>query len=245
MSAPAAAEVLRPIRVFPYPPTPPGSKPTLPPALIELFLHNLCQEPHHNPFFCDMCGKEYHHVPARSEGTMCTQRPEGGVVCRGRITRQWTTEKAYAEFLRLMAQGGVAIAWELSDPPVPAAFAVCEAHRSDSVIRAIDFPMTVLSSVYGRFGREEPFLVINHLSLVKVAHAQRATVVEKLVKEAAEAHMAQSGPREVTLLIPVSSQTSPEREALTLMLGGKQDMLARDQRPGRSRELWGIKIRAR
>ncbi|MEK7619790.1 MAG: hypothetical protein AAB413_00935 [Patescibacteria group bacterium] len=53
-------------------------------------------------------------------------------------------------------------------------------------------------------------------------------------------HMAQSA-----VLVPVNSQEfSPERQALDAMLGDKQILLARDQRPNRARELWGIKLRA-
>lgn len=241
-----AAEPLRPISVYTYAPTPAGSKPRLPDALIEMFRRELSEEPHHNDFYCDKCGKEYPLVGARAEGTTCTQRPEGGFVCTGTITRRWTMEKAQLELRRLMSLGGVAIAWELAEPSVPVALAVCEAHRSDSVIHAIDFPMTVLGTIYGRFGRDEPFLVITHLSVVGVTHAQRTVVVEKLVKDAVESMMGRHHLSQATVLVPVSTQGhSPERQALDTMLGSKQIVLARDARGNRNRELWGFKLRSR
>lgn len=160
-------------------------------------------------------------------------------------TNGFATEQVQAELRRLMAHGGVAIAWELGEPTIPVALAVCEAHRSDSVIHEIDFPMDVLGSIYGRLGREEPFLVITHLSLLGVTDAQRAVVAKKLVEDAAESTMGLCGLTQATILIPISSQAhSPERLALDTMLGGKQILLARDTRNDRKRELWGLKFRA-
>ncbi len=69
------------------------------------------------------------------------------------------------------------------------ALAVCEAHRSDSVIAAIDFPMPVFSMIYGRLGREELFLVFTHLSLEMVMPAQKSFVVHKLIIDVADSKM--------------------------------------------------------
>lgn len=245
VSLPAMAEPLRPIQVFSYPPTPTGSKPVLPNTVIEMFLHELSTDPHHNPFYCNRCAKEY-ILATRAEGTTCTQRPEGGFVCTGKITRRWTKEKAQAELQRLMAQGGVAIAWELGHPSVPIGLAVCEAHRSDTVVDAIDFPMNVLGDIYGRLGRDEPFLVFSHLSLGGVTDAQRAVVAEKLIKDAAESTMGLLSLSQATVLIQVSMEAhSQERQALDIMLGSKQVVLARDARSDRHRELWGFRFRIR
>ncbi len=242
--APSEAHSLQPIRVFVYPPTPAGITPNLPDALVEVFLHELSQEPHHNRIVCNICGKEQ-TLALHGEGTSCTQRSQGRA-CQGVIIRDWTPQKAHHELLRLLAQGGVSLAWQLTDPSVPVALAVCEAHHSNSVIRAIDFPMSVLSTIYSRFDRGEPFLAFTHLSVAGVSDAQRVMVLEKMIKDASEMLMRRHNLTQATVLVPVSTKDdSIERRALQAMLDGKQTIIAHDERPGRHRELWGFKFRTR
>ncbi len=237
--APTVVDSPRPIHVYAYPPTPAR----LPDALVDLFLRELSTEPHHNDFFCDTCGRAY--MIAAQEGKSCTRPQEGTHICYGKITRRWTKQKAHDELLRLMAQGGVAVAWEPARPPVPVGMMVCELHRSDSVIGAIDFPMTALGSIYGKFGRGEPFLVVTHAWLDRVAPSQEEALMRKLLDEVVEPVMRSLGLTDAVILVPVSSRdTELRHQALARMFGGKHQMLARDVREGRHRELWGIKLRA-
>lgn len=241
--APAVADSPRPIQVFAYKPTPEQAKPRLPDALVEMFLRELSEEPHRNDFYCDSCGRPY--TIAAQEGKSCTRPPEGGYVCFGKITRRWTKEKAQVELRRLMAQGGVAIAWELTQPSVPVGLMVCEAHRARPALTAIDFPMVALESVYAKLGREEPFLVITHAWLGRVAQPQVDPLMRKLLNEVAESVMRAQGLADAIVLVPVSSrETESRRQTFARMFGVKDRMLARDHRHDRHRELWGFKIRA-
>lgn len=244
MSQPAVAESLRLIQVFSYPPTPAGSKPVLPNTVTEMFLRELTEEPHHNDFYCNKCRKEYPLVGAYAEGTTCTQRPKGVHVCTGKITRRWTKEKTQVELQRLMVQGGVTIAWELGEPSVPIGLAVCEAHRSESVIAAIDFPMSVLSEVYGKLGRQEPFLILSHLWIDRVAQIQETELMRQLVWQTVEPVMRANTLTIANVLVPMSSHDSElRRTTLRTMLHGKQKVLLGDQRPNRHRELWGFQLK--
>lgn len=244
MPALAVADSPRLIQVSTHIPSTHDTTSRLPDALVEMFLRELSTEPHSNDLFCDSCDRVY--TIAAQEGKSCIARQKGGRICLGKVTRRWTKEKAYIELVHLMVHGGVAIAWELGESSTPVALAVCEAHRFSSVIAAIDFPMNVLVNVYGRFGRKEPFLVFTHLSTIGVIDIQRATVLEKLVKDAAESMMGLWSLSRVTVLIPVSTEFhSQERQALDTMLCSKQVLLARDQRSERRRELWGFELRVR
>lgn len=242
--APTAVDSRRPIQIHTYGPTLPGTNPRFPDALIEMFLRVLTDEPHKNNFYCDTCGRSY--TIAAQVGKSCTRPQESGVICYGKVTRRWTMEKVEIELCRLMAQGGVAIAWELGESSIPVAIAVCEAHHSDTVIAAVDFPMNVLGNIYGRLGHTEPFLVFTHVSLEGITDVQRPPVVEKLVKDAAESTMSRLGLSQAGILIPVSRQVHfKERQALDTMLQGKQILIANDLHSERQRELWGFKLRIR
>lgn len=244
MSQPAVAESLRPIQVFSYPPTPTRALPQLPAALIGMFLRELSNEPHHNDFFCDQCGRPY--SIAAQEGKSCTRPQEGGVICHGTVIRRWTKEKAQVELQRLMTQGGVAIARELGEPFVPVGLAVCEAHRSGSVVKAIDFPMSVLSDVYGKLGREEPFLVLSHLWIEHVAQSQKVELIRQLVTYVVESVSRTNGLSVANVLVPMSSRDSELRYAvLGTMLTGKKQILLRDQRSNRHRALRGFQLELR
>lgn len=242
VSLPAVADSPRPIQVFSYPPVP-GVKPVPSLELVELFLRELSTEPHENDFYCDSCGRRY--TIAAQEGKSCTRPMEGGFVCTGRVTRRWTKEKVEPELRRLLSQPGTAVAWELARLSVPVAFAVCEAHSSETVIAAIgDFPMTVLSDIYGRFGRYEPFLVLTHLWVDRVASSQETEVVRKLLDETTESIMRIRDLQKAIVLVPVSVRDSDlRRQTLNAMLAGKRQMHSRGTRSGRHRELLGFEIK--
>ncbi|MBI4437383.1 hypothetical protein HY631_00300 [Candidatus Uhrbacteria bacterium] len=243
--APAAvAEVSRPIQVHVYPPTPVETKPCLPEALVNLFLRELSTEPHKNGFLCDTCGCPYNLTVM--DGKSCTNLTgaRGNHRCHGTITLRWTKEKAHDELLRLMTQGGVAVAWELAEPPVPVGLMVCEAHRSDSLPVAIDFQMGTLESIYWNLGRKEPFLVVTHVWLDRVVQSQEVLLMRKLLEGAAEDVMHSQGLTDAIVLVPVSSRdTELRRQPLAQMTEGKHQVLARDARASRERELWGFKLR--
>ncbi|MBI4256548.1 hypothetical protein HY626_00650 [Candidatus Uhrbacteria bacterium] len=144
-----------------------------------------------------------------------------------------------------MAQGGVAVAWELAQPSVPVGLMVCELHHFGSVFGTIDFPMGVLGDIYGELGREEPFLVITHAWLDRIVPSQEALVMRKLLDEVAEAVMRVQCLTTAIMLIPVSSRdTELRHEALSRMSEGKHQMLVRDTRLNHHRELWGFKLHA-
>lgn len=243
MFVPATA-ALRPIQVYSYPVQPPRTRPQLPECLVAMFLRKLSIEPHQNDLYCDSCGYVYKFVGR--EGCSCTHLQKGGYICNGHITRHWTQGKAQVELLRLMAQGCVAVAWELAEPSVPIGLCVCESYLSDTVIKAIDFPMSVLGEIYGRLGRQEPFLVFTHLSLEGVDPLQLTPVIEKFIYGLAESMMKRLGLFQATIIIPVSRKPhSKECEALNALFGSKQTILALDTRHDRHRELWGVRFKIR
>ncbi|MBI4591925.1 hypothetical protein HY733_00560 [Candidatus Uhrbacteria bacterium] len=238
----SAVDSPRPIQVHSYPPTPAGAKPQLPDTLIQMFLHELSTEPHHNPFSCDKCGREY-TLAVRSEGTTCTARPEGGFVCQGKITRRWTKQKAQMELLRLMALGCVAIAWELTESSVPVGFIACESYSTKVVMDRIDFPPRTLEVVYGQLGREEPFLVITHLWVASVFHEQIDLLVQNLIKDAVEGVMRQCSLSRATVLVPISTREEEvRRRAFQVMLGTQFKPLVRDARSQHHRDLLGFQF---
>lgn len=224
-----------------YLPTPKGIRPLFPASLVEMFLRELSDEPHHNPFHCNRCGRVYPLTGARVEGKTCTQPSDGSFACPGVITRQWTKEKATVELQRLMAQGGVAIAWKPEEVPVPVGFAVCEVVDQNEVTEAVDMSVS-LSDIYRLLGGAQKYLLITHLSLRGLREAESQDALRKLLSGLLQQEMARHQPGEARVLVPVSTEDgNREYWALEAVFSGSLKCVARDPDKARNRELIGFK----
>lgn len=237
----AKAQDLRPIKVISYPALPPNVRPQLPESLVQMFLRELSEPPHGNPLQCDACSAPY-QLPSL-EGKPCTRLTGIRLTCPGTVVRRWTPVNARQELLRLMADGHVAIAWELGEPSVPVGLLVCEIHAAQTVMPAVGFPPLVLRDVYSHLGREEPYFVFSHLWLEQVSQAQGALTTRLLVQEAIKPKAHACGLVLARVLVSVSTRRNQDvrRVVLDPLLMGRQKVLAREN--ASARELWGFQIR--
>lgn len=232
------------IHVHAYPPPLPGVKPILPDALVENYLANMLREPNENPLECPVCKKRY-DAPFMNGRECVTSK--NTPPCRGMITRRWNIETARAEVVRYYLSGDTAIAWEIGSvdgPASPIGFVVCDVCTPSSVIGAIDFPMTVLSTIYSKAGRNGPYLVLS-LWLGKILVTQDQLVLDALIKKVVESVMKREGFTQATILILVDGSDAERRHRLlkqSLAAQGKYDIYACDKRPGRNRALVGFKL---
>jgi hypothetical protein len=240
-AAPASVDARRPIRVFAYASTPRHANPIVPELLVDLFGQERAAEPHVNPLLCTRCGHSY-STPSM-EDQSCSQvhsRP-----CDGVIRREWDRARIQDALDEHLREGHMAVAWQLSEPAVPVAFAVCEVHRPDTLLNSIDFPMDVLQCIFPWAGREGPYFVISHLWLGGVSSSQQEMLLKDLIKKTVEGALKREELTQASILVPVDSRyTEPRHQLLKQWLVPvcQYRELAVDERHGRHHSLLGFKL---
>jgi len=244
--APRPVDSPRPIRTFPYDPLQPNARSIPPQPLVEMFKAELGTEPHQNPLICPDC--RYVYGISSMEGKTCTQR-RMAKPCQGTVRRQWADEEIVGALDERFRLGGISVSWELSDPPVPAGFAVCEVHTPSTVLSAIGFTPGVFGTIYPWAGREGPYLVLSHLWLGgNVALVQERPLFLELIRKAVEPVMRRSGLEQAPILVPVALSEAERRHHLLKQWMSESDYrrsFCRDSTPGRSRALLGFKMQIR
>lgn len=179
------------------------------------------------------------------EGRACTQRLVGKS-CQGTVRRQWTEEMVRGALDEQLRVGGISVSWELSEPEVPAGFAVCEVHTPSTILSTFGFPPGVLGTIYPWAGREGPYLVISHLWLGdNVSPVQERPLLVGLVKKAVEPVMRRAGLEQASILVPVALNQAERRHRLLKQWMSESDYrrsFGRDSTPGRARALLGFKM---